>query len=45
MVAALFVAAGGIYFGRDNVDAWDVTRDARLYAGTNPVLAHPPCQL
>jgi hypothetical protein len=43
-VSALFVATGGVYFGLDGVDAWDVTRDARNYAGTNPVVAHPPCE-
>lgn len=45
VVAALFVAAGGSYFGLDSVDPWDVTRDARGYAGPYPVVAHPPCQL
>jgi hypothetical protein len=44
-VAALFVEAGGVYFGRDDVDPWDITRDARKYAGPLPVVAHPPCQL
>jgi hypothetical protein len=44
-VAALFVATGGCYFGLDDVDPWDVARDARLYAGPHPVIAHPPCQL
>ena len=44
MIAALFVATGGVYFNLDGVDPWDVTRDARLYAGPHPVVAHPPCQ-
>lgn len=43
-VAALYVAAGGVYFGLDGVDPWDEKRDARLYAGTHPVVAHPPCE-
>jgi len=42
-IAALFVETNGIYFGLPNVDPWDVRRDARLYAGTHPVVAHPPC--
>lgn len=42
-VAALFVARGGCYFGLPDVDPWDETRDARLYAGPWPVVAHPPC--
>jgi hypothetical protein len=43
MIAALFVETGGIYFGLKGVDAWDLPRDARLYAGPWPVVAHPPC--
>jgi hypothetical protein len=43
-VAALFVATGGVYFGLENVDAWDITRDARKYTGPYPVVAHPPCE-
>lgn len=43
MIAALFVATGGVYFGRPDVDPWDITRDARNYAGPHPVVAHPPC--
>jgi hypothetical protein len=44
IVAALFVAHGGCYFGLDDVDPWDEVRDARLYPGPHRVLAHPPCQ-
>lgn len=43
-VAALFVETDGCYFGLLNVDAWDEPRDARLYRGPHPVVAHPPCQ-
>jgi len=44
-IAALFVAKGGTYFGLAHVDPWDEARDARLYAGPWPVVAHPPCRL
>lgn len=43
MIAALYVARGG-YFGFPDVDPWDEARDARLYAGPWPVVAHPPCE-
>jgi hypothetical protein len=43
VIAALFVANGGAYFGMPNVDPWDAARDARTYAGPWPVVAHPPC--
>jgi hypothetical protein len=42
-IAALFVATGGCYYNLVDVDPWDETRDARLYAGPHPVVAHPPC--
>jgi hypothetical protein len=42
-VSALFVETDGAYFGIPGVDPWDKERDARLYGGTNPVVAHPPC--
>lgn len=45
MIAALFVETGGVYFGLDGVEPWDAKRDARLYDGPWPVVAHPPCQL
>ncbi len=43
MIAALYVETGGAYFGLEDVDPWDRVRDARLYAGPWPVVAHPPC--
>jgi hypothetical protein len=44
VIAALFVERDGAYFGLPDVDPWDVERDARLYAGPHPVVAHPPCE-
>lgn len=44
MIAALYVATGGAYFGLPGVDPWDEARDAREYRGPFPVVAHPPCQ-
>lgn len=44
MVAALYVEKDGAYYGLPNVDPWDAERDARLYDGPHPVVAHPPCE-
>lgn len=44
MIAALFVETNGVYFGLPDVDPWDRERDARLYTGPHPVVAHPPCE-
>jgi hypothetical protein len=44
LIAALFVQRGGRYWGLPDVDAWDEARDARLYPGPWPVIAHPPCE-
>lgn len=44
MIAALYVETDGVYYGLPDVDPWDETRDARLYAGPWPVVAHPPCE-
>lgn len=44
MIAALYVERHGVYWDLDFIDAWDEQRDARMYAGTYPVIAHPPCQ-
>ncbi len=43
-IAALYVETDGCYFGLDGVDPWDKARDARLYDGPHPVVAHPPCE-
>lgn len=44
MIAALFVETDGCYFGVEGVDPWPQVRDARLYTGPWPVVAHPPCE-
>jgi|SRR5229473_5853018 len=44
MIAALFVERDGVYFGLPDVEPWDKARDARLYSGPHPVVAHPPCE-
>lgn len=43
-IAALYVAKNGSYIGLPGVDPWPIERDARLYRGPWPVVAHPPCQ-
>jgi hypothetical protein len=44
MIAALYVQKNGVYYGLPGVDPWDEERDARLYSGPWPVVAHPPCE-
>jgi hypothetical protein len=42
-VAALYVDPKGVYSDLEGVEVWDEAKDARLYAGPWPVVAHPPC--
>lgn len=43
-VAALYVDLRGIYSELEAVEPWGLPdRDARMYAGPHPVVAHPPC--
>jgi hypothetical protein len=44
-VAALYVQQDGCYSNIPGIDIWPKERDARLYRGPFPVVAHPPCQL
>jgi len=43
-IAAIYVETNGAYFNQAGIDPWDEARDARLYRGPYPVIAHPPCQ-
>jgi hypothetical protein len=42
-VSVLFARSDSCYFNLV-ADVWDADRDARNYAGTNPVVCHPPCR-
>lgn len=44
-VAALFVRHDSVYKLMPCVDSWDEQRNAMLYGGRLPVVAHPPCRL
>ncbi len=42
-VSVLFARHDSIY-KELGCDVWDALRDARLFASSNPVIAHPPCR-
>jgi len=44
MISALYIATRGCYCDLPEVDPWDKDRDARQYRGSDPVVAHPPCE-
>lgn len=43
MIAALYIDPKGPYPKIAGVDCWDEARNAKLYPGPGPVIAHPPC--
>jgi hypothetical protein len=44
MVTVLFARSDSVYKTMPGIDVWDKDRDARLWPGGNPVVAHPPCR-
>jgi hypothetical protein len=44
-VAVLFARTDGVYKNLPGCDVWDKSRDAMLWPGGCPVVAHPPCRL
>ena len=43
-VAVLFARADSVYKTLPGTDVYDMERDARIYDGPHPVVAHPPCR-
>lgn len=44
MITVLCVMKNSIYKGMPGMDPWDEERDAFRYHGSNPIIAHAPCQ-
>lgn len=43
-VSVLFARSDFVYKSLPGCDVWDASRDARLFSGSGPVVAHPPCR-
>lgn len=43
-VSVLFARSDSVYKSLPGCDVWDIDRNAALYAGNDPVFAHPPCR-
>ncbi len=43
-VAVLFAREDSVYKQLPGTDVYDMERDARIYDGPHPVVAHPPCR-
>ena len=43
-IAVLFAREDSIYKSINNLDVFDINRDALNYQGPNPIIAHPPCR-
>jgi hypothetical protein len=43
-VSVLFASENSIYKQLNNIDVWDKDRNALLFRGDNPIIAHPPCR-
>lgn len=44
MVSVLFARKDSIYKTFENVEVYDIDRDAKTFPGGTPVIAHPPCR-
>lgn len=44
LAAVLFARRDSVYKSLPGLDVYDIDRDARTYAGSLPVIAHPPCR-
>jgi hypothetical protein len=45
MIACLYCRLDSIYKKISGCDVWDEARDARLFRGSDVVIAHPPCRM